>query len=93
MKKFVLVKPIQLLTHAGLYLQDARQALLQEYYRKISQLEQIKEELSQYSSSDPHVYEQKRRDTELMKESALKWTGEAFPFSTLTRILTSHSSI
>jgi len=56
-------------------MQEERDNLLKEYTEKQDQLQQIKNELAQYAQGDPAVYEQKKKDIEAMKESALRWTG------------------
>lgn len=66
---------------SSIYLQDERENLLKEYSEKQEQLLKIKEELSQYAQGDPAVYEQKRKDIEAMKESALRWTGTTLSFT------------
>lgn len=59
--------------------QEERDNLLKEYTQKQAELQKIKDELSQYAQGDPAVYEQKKKDIEAMKESALRWTGEIRP--------------
>ena len=57
--------------------QEERDKLLKEYTEKQAELRKIKDELSQYAQGDPAVYEQKKKDIEAMKESALRWTGDS----------------
>ncbi|KAK9896974.1 meiotic nuclear division protein 1 [Cystobasidium minutum MCA 4210] len=56
--------------------QEERDNLLKDYAEKQAELQSIKDELSQYAQGDPAVYEQKKKDIELMKESALRWTDQ-----------------
>ena len=69
----------------GILVQETRQTLLKSYYDEQAALDSVKAELAKFSSGDPAIYEQKKLDIELMKESALRWTGDyaftAFLFS------------
>ncbi|CAD6564543.1 MAG: Meiotic nuclear division protein 1 [Cyphobasidiales sp. Tagirdzhanova-0007] len=57
-------------------LKTHRQGLLKEYYAKQKELDDIDAALSEFSQGDPALYEQKKKDMEAMKESALRWTDQ-----------------